>query len=464
MSRILIPILSLVLLAGPAGVKAQSQQVVADKIIAVVGNSAILYSDVVAMSFRMEEQRREQGYTSDKDPRTEALEALMLQKLLFNQAKIDSLEISTDDINMIVENNISQEVAERGSIAALEAFYHKPIFNVKEDMHKYIEESRYAQRMKQEVEGKVKVTPGEVERYYKSIGKDSLPIIPEQYIYAHIVIFPPSTAAAKQRVKERLLDMRERIIGGTKLSVLARMYSVDGSAVRGGEMDPTPKDGFVKPFADALVKLKPGQISEVVETEFGFHLIELIEKKGSLYTCRHILLRPVFTSEELAVPGRTLDSIATKIKEGSITFAEAAGKFSQDSYSKLNGGIVTNHEMLELYNAFDAKLTSTKFLKEELPKDDYQRIRNMKVGDISAPFQSQDMRSNVMSKIIMLKEIIPSHPANLANDYLRMEEMTLEEKTEREFEKWLNKKIAGMYVRIDEEFRGSNFENKMWVK
>ena len=159
--------------------------------------------------------------------------------------------------------------------------------------------------------GKVNIVPGEVERYYKSADKDDLPTIGEQYVYAHITKFPSSLKEAQQRTKERLLDMRERIITGqTKFSVLARMYSLDGSAMYGGEMEPMPAAYFVRPFAEALEKLKPGQVSEIVETEFGFHIIELIEKRGDIYHCRHILLRPTFTYGELAEPARELDSIA----------------------------------------------------------------------------------------------------------------------------------------------------------
>lgn len=418
---------------------AQAQGVVADEVIAVVGNSAILYSEVYEMSRRLVQQRREQGYTSDRDPINEALETIMRQKLLYHQAQIDSVKISTDDIAKMVDENVDQMVKERGSITALEAFYHKPVFEIKQELQNRYEEQRYAQSMQRDVIGKVTITPGEVERYFKSLPKDSLPTIPEQYIYAHITKFPSSTKEAKQRVRERLLEMRERIIKGTRFDMLARMYSVDGSAVRGGEMDPTPLRGFVAPFADALSKLKPGQISEVVETEYGFHLIEMIGKDGDLYHCRHILLRPVFTDTELAETSLKLDSVVGLINEGKITFERAALEYSDDKYSRQNGGLVSNHDMLEMYNAFDAKLTSTKFFKEELQREDYQAIRNLKPGEISGAFQSQDLKGNVLSKVIKLIDIIPAHPASLKKDYLRLEELALEAKQEKIFTEWLNK-------------------------
>ncbi|MFR4026216.1 MAG: peptidylprolyl isomerase [Alistipes indistinctus] len=204
----------------------------------------------------------------------EALETLIEQKILYNQAQIDSLNIDTGDIAIMVENTLSQEIAEKGSQAAVELYYHKPIFDIRSDLQERYEEMRYAGRMRQEIRSKSSVTSGEVERFFKHLPKDSLPIIPEQYVYSQIVRYPPSTEDAKFRTRERMLELRERIMNGTKFEVLARMYSEDpGSAIRGGEMDPMPKESFVQPFADALAKLKPGQISEVVETEFGYHLI-----------------------------------------------------------------------------------------------------------------------------------------------------------------------------------------------
>ena len=452
-------------LLGAGTQRAEAQQkFIADQVVAVVGNSAILYSELEEVGRQLVEQRRQQGYTSDRDPKNEALEQLLLQKLLNNQALIDSVQIQTDDIAQTVEENVQQMIKNRGGVTALEAFYHKPVFDIKEDLKRRYEEMRYAQGMQNEVESKVTITPGEVERYYRSIDKDSLPLVPEQYVYAQITKFPSSTQEAKQRVRERLLGMRERILNGARFDMLARMYSVDGSAIRGGEMDPTPKEGFVKPFADAMVKLKPGQISEVVETEYGFHLIEMIKKDGNLYTVRHILLRPVFTDEELNETDRVLDSLVTLIRKGDLTFEQAALENSDDKYSKLNGGLVSNHDMLEMYNAYDAKLTSTRFMKDELPVSDYNVLKDMKPGDVSDAFQAQDMRGNVQSKVIKLLKIIPAHPAGLKEDYLRLESLALEKKKDTEFHKWLNQKIEGMYIRIEPEFRNGEFENKAWLK
>jgi peptidyl-prolyl cis-trans isomerase SurA len=347
-----------------------------------------------------------------------------------------------------------------------------PIYTYRELLRKRYEEQAYAQAMRNDVVSRVTVVPGEVERFYKHVDKDSLPVIGEQYVYAHITKFPSSLKDAQQRTKERLLDMRERVITGqTKFSVLARMYSLDGSAMYGGEMEPMPASYFVRPFAEALEKLKPGQISEIVETEFGFHIIELIEKKNDLYRCRHILLRPTFTREELMEPANLLDSIANLIRLDSISFDKAALQFSDDATSKHNGGIVSNSDILERMGVYDgARMTATRFLKEDFSAqggkslDDYAALMRLKVGEVSNSFQTTDIMGNEMSKIVKLVEIIPAHTASLEEDYIRLEEMALQQKQEKIYKEWLNDKIMSMYVYIDPAYRTETFENKNWIK
>lgn len=450
----------------------QRRQVMLDKVVAVVGGSSILHSDVAEYANALVAQRRQMGYTSDRDPMNEALEALLEQKLLYNQALIDSVEAATSDLSARIENYLQQLISEAGGIAELEAKEHMPIFTYREMLRSRYEEQAYAEAMRNEIVSKVTVVPGEVERFYKSADKDSLPMIGEQYVYAHITKFPASLKEAQQRTKERLLDMRERIITGqTKFSVLARMYSLDGSAIYGGEMEPMPAEYFVRPFAEALEKLKPGQISEIVETEFGFHIIELIEKRGDVYRCRHILLRPTFTYEELAEPARELDSIARLVRMDSLSFADAALHHSDDAVSKYNGGIVSNSDVLARMGVYaGARLTATRFLKEDFSSqsgkslDDYAALMRLKVGEVSDSFHTTDLMGNQMCKIVKLVEIIPSHTATLEDDYIRLEEMALTKKQESVYRKWLEDKIESMYIYIDPEYRSEEFEIKTWIK
>ena len=461
-----------IIFSAERAVALERRQVMLDKVVAVVGGSAILHSELVEYSEALVMQRRQMGYTSDRDIMNESLEALLEQKLLYNQALIDSVDAPTSDIAARIENYVQAQVAEVGGIAQLEAKEHMPLYTYREMLRQRYEEQAYAQAMKANVVGKVTIVPGEVERFYKRVDKDSLPMIGEQYVYAHITKFPSSLKEAQQRTKERLLDMRERVIKGqTKFSVLARMYSLDGSAIYGGEMEPMPSSYFVRPFAEALEKLKPGQVSEIVETEFGFHIIELIEKKDEMYRCRHILLRPTFTTDELMQPARQLDSIANLIRLDSITFENAALRFSDDASSKHNGGIVSNSDILARMGVYDgARMTATRFLKEDFSAqggkslEDYAALMRLKEGEVSNSFQTPDIMGNEMSKIVKLVQIIPAHVASLEEDYIRLEEMALQQKQEKVYRKWLDEKIQSMYVYIDPAYRSDEFENKNWIK
>ncbi len=451
------------------GVQAQ-QQVMLDKVVAVVGGSSILHSDLREYAQQLVEQRRQQGYTTDRDPMNEALEALMMQKLLYNQAQIDSIEVDLTTIQARAEEQLQAMIEQTGSIRQIEELYHMPIYNIREELRRNMEEQAYAQGMQGDVTSRVTITPGEVERFFKGISRDSLPIIPEQYVYAQITKFPKSQVEAKRRTRERLLEMRSRIMAGeAKFETMARMYSVDGSAMRGGEIEPTQLSGLFQPYADALAELKPGQISEVVETQAGFHIIQLIDRRGNLYHSRHILLRPSYTSDELGEPLRELDSIADRIRQDSITFEKAALLHSDDALTKMNGGLVTNHDILERAGAMDVNYTQTKFLKEDFapngkPYVDFLALNRLKVGEVSNAYQAEDIMGNQLSKIVKLLEVIPAHKASLKDDYVRLEEMALMRKQEQAFKKWLDEKIDAMYVYIAPEFRAGEFENKKWVK
>ncbi len=442
--------------------KAQ-QKYTGDKIIAVVGNSMILWSDLADAMNGLEEQRRLQGVTSDKDPQCEALEYLLMQKMLANQARLDSVDINYGMIQSMVDGRVTELIEQFGSMSELERIYRKRVYDIEDDLRLVLTDMHLAQRMEDEIKDDVLIVPSEVDRYFRGMSKDSLPMIPEQYVYAQIVMYPPSLEEAKFRARERLLDMRQRIINGDRFETLARLYSHDpGSAARGGEMDPQPKEAFVKPYGDAIATLRVGQISEVVETEFGFHIIELLGKSGSNYHTRHILIRPEYTLEEITETALRLDSVANRIRSGELTFERAALEYSQDDFSKYNGGVVTNHEIVQLYQA-GAKYTSTRFNKEDLMYD-HAALVALSPGEVSDSYQSYDLRGNQLVKIVMLKEVIPSHRANIREDYGIIEEMALADKQERVFQEWLRKKIAAMYIRIDPEFIGCDFENKGWVK
>ena len=439
---------------------------IVDEVVAVVGNSMILYSDVVNTMHDIAEQQREQGYTSNRDPQCEAIEALLMQKMLANQARLDSLEGNQGFVEQRVEQRISQLMEQFGSMRAVEEEYRRPIYQIRDDLRETYLDMMLAQTMEYSIKGDVAIIPSEVERFYRKIDKDSLPMVPEQYVYAQIVMYPPSMEDAKLRARERLLEFRERINNGTSFSVLARTYSQDpGSAMRGGEFDFTVIDGFHRPFAEALERLRPGQISPIVETEDGFHIIELLETKGNQYRFRHILIKPEFTMEEMTETAQRLDSVANVIRSGEMTFEEAALKFSQDNYSKFNGGEVTNREIIEIYNE-GARNTSNRFTREQLGYmgSDYNYLRTLKPGDVSSSYGTTDIRGNQQIKIVSLKEIIPTHRADLNEDYAMIEDAAILDKQERIYGDWLKKKIAGMYIRIEPKYQNCEFQNKGWIK
>ncbi|MBR5864410.1 MAG: peptidylprolyl isomerase [Alistipes sp.] len=459
-----------VALGASAFAFADKRQVVLDRVVAVVGGSSILYSEVSQMAQQLVEQRRAQGYTSDRDPMNEGLEELMKQKLLYNQALIDSVVVGADgNIEAQVESMLQQMIAEAGSVKDLEIREHMPLFNYRDIMRQQVKEQYYAQEMRMDIVKNVVVTPGEVERYYNQLTEEEKPLVPEQFVYAHIVRFPASQEEAKRRTRERLLDMRERIISGkSSMAVLARTYSQDpGSAMKGGEYPPGPLTNLTAPFAEALAKLKPGQISEVVESMYGFHIIELIdEPKNGMYHYRHILLKPVYTIEEENEPLKFLDSLSTVIKADSITFEAAAMAHSQDDLTKMNGGLVTNHDLLIRFNANNVKYTATKFRREDFSdkQQDYMNLITMKEGDVSSAFVTTDINGNVISKIVKMLKIIPTHSASMEEDYITIEEMALTEKKNEVFDKWMREKIDGLYVHIDPDFREGEFEYDNWVK
>lgn len=447
------------------------QKFIADKVVAVVGNFPILYSDVERQARQLTEHYRSQNYTSPREPMAEALETLLEQKLLYNRAQIDSVGIVGNEgrVGELVENNIEQMIAEAGSIKALETQKHRPVYAIREELRQDYEEYIAAEAMRGDVTSpdKVKVTPGEVDRFYRNFDKDSLPMIAEQYVYAQITRLPRSSELAKQRTRERLLELRQRILDGERFDRLAVMYSIDpGSAMRGGEMDAAPKENFVEPFANALAKLQPGQISSVVETEYGFHIIQLIDKPSeNLYHLRHILLKPTYTIEEQAESIDFLDSLAGVIRSGELTFENAAMRHSDDADSRMNGGIVTNQQMLFRYTGnSDPSQTRYRHIKDMIEQADAAQLIRMKEGEISRAFIGRDFNGDEMGKMLRLVEIVPAHKADIAEDYLDIEQMALDRKKNVRYKEWLDSKIDETYVRIDPMFKKEDFVNKKWFK
>ncbi len=452
----------------PVGSFAQERLTV-DKIVANVGNSVILYSDVVQTEQQLIMQYREMGYTPPSNSFYAAFEQLLEIKLGYNQSLIDSVIVNLSDVNMMVGEMVNQMVAEAGSVHALERQNNMPIYELRSTINKRLEERQHYQTMQRTVVEKVNITPGEVDAFFKAFPADSLPIIPDQYTYAQITKYPPSMTEAKQRLRERMLQMRADLISGvSRFEVLARLYSKDPeSASRGGELPLFEKNQMVEAFRDAVVKLRPGQYSGIVETENGFHIIELLGVVGDKYRARHILMTPDYTTDEIGVAVDMLDSLVVKIRQDSITFEAAAMRHSDDKGTRMNGGLVTNIERLaaESGGFVSAEQASFRFHREQFVGNyypDYQRLITMKKGEVSDPYQTRDLRGNVEAKIVKLLEFYPTHEANIADDYLVLEAEALNKKRENVYAKWLEKTIEATYIRIDPAYR-EGLDQK-WVK
>ena len=422
-----------------------------DKTGAVVGNEVIMISDI-------EEEVKMQamgGYMSDKTGRCEMLEQMMVAKLFLMQARVDSLEVNND----MVESNLSDRmdrVMNYGGTEGVEKEFGKSVYKLRQEWKQMLEEQTLTQQMQQEVAKKVpELTPYDVEQYIASVDKEDLPMVPIKYQLRQICIYP-DREAANLAVKERLLAIRERIINGEKFSTLARIYSQDpGSARKGGELGMASKSIFWPAFSDAAMSLKPGVVSQIVETPDGFHIIEVIEKKGDMFNARHILLKPEYTSDDMEKGFHMLDSLKTELENEAVTFELAARFYSEDPATRTNGG-----QMADPYTG------SSYFEIDQLKPQDYAAIKDLKEGEISEPFASLDNEGrdgNLVYKIIKVDKILPAHPASFTNDYTLLHEQATQKKQMEAIDEFIDSKIHTTYIIIDPLFKDCAFERDGWA-
>lgn len=426
-----------------------SQHII-DQVLGVVGSEKILLSDVEQENLRL----KMQGQTSEEDMKCSVLEDLMVHKLLLHQAAIDSIEVGNAMVENELDRRLSFFINQIGSDAALEKYFNKSMFQIKNDLRISIRESLLAQQMQSKIVEKITVTPSEVKRFYREMPSDSLPIIPEQYEVRQIVMYPPASSDAKFAVREQLLDIRERVLKGERFATLAVAYSEDrASATRGGELGFRAREELVKAFADVAFSLRDGQVSQIVETEYGFHIIQMIERRNDQVNVRHILMKPSFTSSQLAQAQNKLDSIANLIKADSLKFNRAAQMFSEDQKTRFGGGLMIN-----------PKTNTSLFEREHFAPADFYVIRNLKPNQISDPFESRDEHANVVYKIAMITRIIPQHKANLDDDYAIIQMMAKSKKQQEAFLNWVKSKVKTTYVRIDPSYQNCTFDMDGWIR
>lgn len=424
-----------------------------DKTIAVVGNEMISLSQLEQEILYM----RMQGMYSDKNMRCEQLERMMDSKLFLMQARIDSLSVNQEMVNSSLEQRMAQIQTNFGGDDEVEKFYGKPIYKLRQEWRQQLEDMSLTQQMQQQIASSIpELTPHDVKKYISETDPEDLPMVPIKYQLSQISIYP-DRENANLAVKEKLLSIRERIINGEKFSTLARIYSEDpGSARKGGELGMASKSIFWPAFSDAAMSLKPGVISQIVETPDGFHIIEVLEKKGDMFNARHILIKPSYTDQDRQKAFATLDSLKTEIQNDAVTFELAAKFYSQDAQTKTNGGQMA-----------DPNTGSSYFEIDQLKPQDYAAIKDLKEGEISEPVESKDNEGrdgNTVYKIIRVDKIIPAHTASFDNDYSDLLEEARAKEQNAAIDEFIDGKIKTTYIVIDPLFKNCEFSRDGWNK
>lgn len=428
----------------------EQEKYVIDQVVAVVGKNIILESDVQNQYLNYRDQGGISGSASEI--KCGILEEVLFQKLMVSQAEIDSIEVGQVQVEADLDRRLSGFIQQFGSQEKMEDYYGKTLVEIKKELYNIVYEQMLAQQVQSGIVSDIDVTPSEIRSFFKSIPEDSIPLIKTEYIISEIVKNPPISIEEKLRIKEQLNDFRKRILDGTSFSTLAIMYSQDpGSAKKGGELGFYGRGQLYPEFEAVAFKLKEGEISHILETEAGYHIIQMIERKGDYINVRHILLTPKVSSSELAIAKRQLDSVATLIRSDSITFSQAVVQFSEAENIN-NDGIIIN-----------PYTNSTTFEAEQLDPQVSFVIEKMKVGEISNPVPMKTEDNNDAYRILLLKKKTLPHKANLIDDYTRIRGWTLQDKQMRTVGKWIDNKVKNTYVRIIDEYKLCNFDHK-WNK
>ena len=446
-----------VFLFAAASVNASAQKYqggIVDKTVAVVGNEMIMISDIES---EVQMMQYNYGMQSDRKARCELLESMMSSKLFLMQARVDSLVVNNEMVESELSNRIDMLKTNLGGEDAVEEQFGKPIYKLRQEWRADLEDQTLTQQMQQEISRNIPaLTPYDVQQYVENTAMEDLPMVPIKYQLSQICIYP-DREAANLAVKERLLAIRERIINGEKFSTLARIYSQDpGSARKGGELGMASKSIFWPAFSDAAMALKPGIVSQIVETPDGFHIIEVLEKKGDMFNARHILLKPEYTAEDREKAFHVLDSLKTELKNEAVTFELAARFYSEDPSTRTNGGQMA-----------DPNTGSSYFEIDQLKPQDYTAINELKEGEISDPVESLDnegRNGNTVYKIIKVDKIIPAHPATFQNDYNLLLDNARQDLQMKAINDFIDSKIASTYIVIDPMFEDCVFERDGWYE
>lgn len=444
---------AVLLLLCPLCGTAQEGAYLVDQIAAVVGGTIVKDSDIESRYLELQLQ----GYTSNRDMHCEIFESFLEQKLLINQAAIDSVTVTEGEVTRELEQRVRMLLERYGSQEALEAAAGKSLLLLRNDWRETVRNNLIEYAMQREILQDVKVSPSEVRAFFNKIPKDELPSSPETYVVQQITMAPPYREEAIAETRQRLLELRRRIVNGESFKSLAVLYSEEEAAVvTGGELGFMSKAQLDPAFWDAAIALRePGDVSRVVESKFGYHIIQLIAKRGEMMNCRHILMKPKADAELVKGVINRLDSLADFIRQDSTTFELAARAVSSDENTRTNGGIMINPQD----NSTHMELTTDFFSPEEI-----RVLKTMQIGEISKAFQTTDRMGNLVFKILKLKSRTPAQKATLEDNYEMIQNMAMEEKMQARLDKWVDEKIDETYIMIDPRYRSCELSNPKWYK
>ena len=422
---------------------------IVDEIIAVVGNEVVLSSDIETQYL----QYLSQGYTDSDEVRCQIIEDVLYQKLLVHQAKLDSTDVSEDDVNQELDSRLSSFISQLGSEEALEEYFKKSTSELKIEFYETIYNQLLTQRMQSSITSSVSITPEEVKLFFQEMKKSSdIPVMPTTLEISQIIKIPEITLDEKSRIRKKLISFRDRIKNGEDFTVLATLYSDDTeSAKNGGELGFVGRGALVPEFESAAFSLKGDQISEVIETQFGYHIIQLIERRGETVNVRHILLKPKVSSASLLEAKTQLEKVEGLMKSKEITFEEAA-RFHSDDVSKNNGGLLINPQT-----------GSSLFTAEELPLNIRYSAERMNEGDVSSISQFVMDDGKKAYRIIKITRKLKEHSANLIDDFSLINDAALNEKKQQKISEWVDKNITTTYIRFDYDYNNCDVLKK-WKK
>lgn len=446
-SKTSIVLAMLLMFVSQISVAQNSDTIIIDRVVGIVGNKIILESSVIEELA----QRRGRNISADK---CKVFEDILKQKLLVTQAEIDSLEVSEKEVDAQIQSDLQGFIDQRGGIEKVEEFFNKPLAEIKLDLRDATEEKLLASRERNEISKDIKLSPSEVNNFYKSLSKDSLPLVDLTFEMHQIVVYPKISNKEIDEVKSRLLDIKKEVLTNNSLfETKAILYSEDpGSSSNGGELGFMSRGELVPEFASAAFQLKKDSISDVIKSDFGYHIIQLIDRKGERINVRHILMKPKCTTEAKKAAKTRIDSIYTALVDKKFSFEDGAKLFSEDSKTAKNGGLVVNP-----YNG------TAKFEVDQIYPVNYYAIKELKEGEFTKPFETYDDKGNTVYKILYVKSRIEPHQASIETDYQTIQDMAENEKYKKAFDKWISEKSVSVYIKIDKTYKTCPFEYEGWL-